>query len=245
MTELESAVHYTTTMSSGKHWSLRLRRGLSLQLTDMLGGANVAMVLYNANNLLERYNAPDTLKCQHTFHLTQGHCLYSDMGHVMASLTRDTAKGHETICGNSSSESVAEQYGSRSYQQDRNEWRQNGTDAFLVELSKYGLNRADLPANVNWFNRCSIGEEGAISLANDHVEAGRTVQLRIDMDCLVLLHTCPHPMSGRGTYPEMQVEISLSDAAPMKDDDECLNSCDENRRGFENNRIYHLGSVQA
>ncbi|MFK7853583.1 MAG: urea amidolyase associated protein UAAP1 [Granulosicoccus sp.] len=245
MTELESAVHYTTTIGSGKHWSLRLRRGLSLQLTDLLGGANVAMVLYNTNNLLERYNAPDTLKCQHTFHLTQGHCLYSDMGHVMASVTKDTANGHETICGNSTSEIVAEQYGSRSYQQDRNDWRQNGTDAFLVELSKYGLNRADLPANVNWFNRCRIEEEGSISLANTHVEAGRTVQLRIDMDCLVLLHTCPHPLSSSGAYPEMRVEISLSDAAPMKDDDECLNSCDENRRGFENNRIYHLGSVQA
>jgi uncharacterized protein len=28
-------------------------------------------------NLLERYNAPETLKRQHTFKLTAGHCLYS------------------------------------------------------------------------------------------------------------------------------------------------------------------------
>ncbi len=51
-----------------------------MRLVDINGGANVGMLLYNPYNLLERYNAPDTLKCQHTFKLTRGHCLYSDMG---------------------------------------------------------------------------------------------------------------------------------------------------------------------
>ena len=30
------------------------------------------MLLYNPQDKLERYNAPDTLKCQHSFKLTQG-----------------------------------------------------------------------------------------------------------------------------------------------------------------------------
>lgn len=240
---------YNTSLSSGKHWSLRLRRGLSLQLNDKLGNANVAMVFYNPHNLLERYNAPDTLKCQHTFHLTQGHCLYSDMGRIMASITLDTCGGHESMCGNSNRESVAHQFGQRSYQKNRNDWYQNGHDAFLVELSKYGLARSDLPSNINWFNRCSIRESGDILLENTDPDSasvhgsdtGRTVHLRIEMDCLVLLHTCPHPMLRGNTYPQMQVDIGLSNAAAMQNDDQCLNHCDENRRGFENNRLYHLG----
>ena len=243
MSDVHKNSHYTTLMSSGKHWSLRLRRGLSLQLTDELGGANVAMVLYNAHNLLERYNAPDTLKCQHTFHLTQGHCLYSDMGRIMASITTDTASGHESICGNSTQAGVTERFGARSYQRDRNDWQQNGQDAFLVELSKYGLDRADLPANLNWFNQCVIGGDGSIALAKPQVSGARTVHLRIEMDCLMLLHTCPHPMLETDSYPAMQVTVALADAAGMREDDECLNSCDENRRGFENNRIYHLGAT--
>lgn len=233
--------HYSTVMDSGKHWSIRLRKGLSLTLTDLDGGANVGMVLYNSDNLLERYNAPDTLKCQHTFHLTQGHCLHSDMGHVLASVLRDSGEGHETICGNSSKAGVEQQFGGRSYQQDRNRWRQNGQDAFLVELTKYGLGRADLPANINWFNRCSISDTGELGLSGDSSDAGSSVTLRMDMDCLVIMHTCPHPLAAGTEYPEYSVSVSIADALPVTMDDPCINSCDENRRGFANNRLYHLG----
>lgn len=236
-----NSAHYTTQLPAGKHVSFRLRKGLAMDLTDELGGANVGMVLYNAENLLERYNAPDTLKCQHTFHLTHGHCLYSDMGRVLASITHDTFGAHESICGNSHASLVAEQFGPRNYQNDRNDWHQNGNDAFVVELVKYGLDQADLPSNINWFNRCDISEDGSIKLNESHSSKGTKITLRIEMDCLVLLHTCPHPMSQAGTYPDTRVSLSLSDAPPVTEDDLCLNSCDENRRGFENNKLYHLG----
>lgn len=234
-------MQYSTTLNTGKHWSLRIRRGMALQLTDETGGANVGMVLYNAENLLERYNAPDTLKCQHTFHLTAGHCLYSDMGHVLASIVESTADGHETVCGNSTHDSVSRRFGQRNYQIDRNAWHQNGNDAFLVELAKYGLNRRDLPANINWFSRCDIGAGGELSLTDPASSAGSRVTLRMEMDCLVLLHTCPHPMSRLTQYPAGTVGIKLFTAPAMQADDQCLNHCDENRRGFANNRLYHLG----
>ena len=233
--------HYTTNLAAGKHISMRLRRGLALTLTDNNGGANAAMLLFNAENLLERYNTPDTLKSQHTFHLTAGHCLYSDMGRVLASIIEDSFGGHESICGNSHAQLVHEHFGPRSYQNDRNDWHQNGHDAFLVELGKYGLGRADIPSNINWFNRCAIAEDGSIKLDESQSSLGSAVTLRIEMDCLLLLHTCPHPLYQHSEYPQGTIELAISDADRMSDNDICLNSCDENRRGFENNRIYHLG----
>lgn len=241
MTSTTGKTHYKTVLAGGKHWSFRLRKGLTLTLEDLGENANVAMLLYNAENLLERYNAPDTLKCQHTFHLTQGHCLYSDMGHVLAAIISDSAGGHETICGNSNATQVADAFGNRDYQNHRNQWYQNGHDAFLVELAKYGLTRRDMPANINWFNKCDIQSDGAIALATPASEPGRAVTLRIEMDCIVMLHTCPHPLAAKGVYPQSAVALTLADAAPMAADDPCLNSCDENRRGYENNRLYHLG----
>lgn len=92
---------YSTVLAPGAHWSLVVRRGIQMTLTDLEGGANVGMLLYNPTLLSEKYNAPDTLKCQHTFKLTRGHCLYSDMGRVFASITADTFGWHDTICGNS------------------------------------------------------------------------------------------------------------------------------------------------
>ena len=76
----DNAVLYQDRIPGGAHWSLLMRQGTSLRLIDEEGGANVGMLFYNPLEKLERYNAPDTLKCQHTFKLTRGPCLYSEMG---------------------------------------------------------------------------------------------------------------------------------------------------------------------
>ena len=61
------------TVPGGCHWSGIVRRGTTLRLTDMNGRANAAMLFYNQEEKLERYNMADTLKSQHTFYLTEGH----------------------------------------------------------------------------------------------------------------------------------------------------------------------------
>ena len=53
-------------LPGGCHWSGILRRGNALRLTDLTGRANVSALFYNAEEKLERYNMPDTLKAQHT-----------------------------------------------------------------------------------------------------------------------------------------------------------------------------------
>ncbi|HBO37625.1 MAG TPA: urea carboxylase [Pasteurellaceae bacterium] len=234
--------HYSTTIAPASHWSLRVRRGSYLRLTDLQGGANVGMLFYNPENLLERYNAPDTLKCQHTFKLSKGNCLFSDMGRIFASIIQDDCGWHDTVCGNIYKEQVASRWGARNYQQDRNKWYQNGHDAFLVELIKYGLNIKDMVANVNWFSCVKADSNGHLSLIPAHSTAGDQVTLRFEMDTLVLLHTCPHPLNHANPYPAKPVKVELGIAEPMTDDDYCLNFCDENRRGFSNNFLYYLGS---
>ncbi|MDO6461843.1 urea carboxylase-associated family protein [Granulosicoccaceae sp. 1_MG-2023] len=233
---------YTTTVAPGAHWSLRLRRGTLMQLTDISGGANCGMIFYNPENLLERYNAPDTLKCQHTFKLTRGNCLYSDMGRIFASIVQDDSGWHESICGNSRADLVAERWGKRHYQSDRNQWHQNGHDAFLVEMAKYGLGPADMPSNINFFSKVTSDDAGRISLVKGHSKPGDSVTLRFEMDTLVMLHTCPHPLDLSASYPAQPVRIDLGIAAPVSDDDYCLNFRPENRRGFENNALYYLGA---
>lgn len=233
--------HYTTTLAPGGHWSLRLRRGTLMTLTDIAGGANVGMLFYNPDNLLERYNAPDTLKCQHTFKLSRGHCLYSDMGRIFASIVEDSLGWHETVCGNSHGAQVAERWGARDYQKDRNAWHQNGHDAFLVELAKYGLGRADLAANLNLFSKVTADADGNLQLIEEHSQPGGRIGLRFEMDTLVLLHSCPHPLNRNAEYPATPVSISLAEAAAVTDEDYCRNFRPENRRGFANNALYHLG----
>lgn len=242
-----SKLFYTTTLPGNGHWSLELRRGSLMKITDIEGGANVGMLFYNPRNLLERYNAPDTLKCQHTFKLQRGNCLYSDMGRIFASIVEDhSANGegnwHDTVCGNSNGEIIEKKWGKRDYQTHRNQWLQNGYDAFLVELSKYGLGHADMASNINWFSKVVADDHGNIKLDTKNQSPDNSLTLRFEMDTLVIMHACPHPLNTSERYPFTSVKIELGEADPVTDDDYCRNFREENQRGFQNNALYYLSS---
>lgn len=234
-------VLYEDQLAGGCHWSLLMRRGTTLRIADVEGGANVGMLFYNPANLLERYNAPDTLKCQHTFKLTKGNCLYSDMGRIFCSIVEDSLGWHETVCGNSTRRIVAEKWGETSFQEHRNEWQRNGHDSFLVELAKYGLGKQDLAANVNFFSKVVVDSEGVLRYAPTHSRPGDSIKLRFEMDTLVLFHTCPHPLNPAAEYPRRPILFQVRRAPVVASDDFCMNFRPENRRGFRNNAIYHMG----
>ena len=231
---------YTTDIPGGSHWSFVARRGTQLNIKDISGGANVGMLFYNPNLLSEKYNAPDTLKCQHTFKLTKGHCLYSDMGRIFCSIIEDDFGWHESMCGNSHAQHINERWGERDYQQDSNQWRQNGYDAFLTELAKYDLKRSAMASNVNWFSEVSSNEHGELTLSRQS-QADDSVVLRFEMDTLVILHTCPHPLNNEKNYPHKGVSLTLSLADALQENDFCMNFREENKRGFQNNALYHFG----
>jgi urea carboxylase-associated protein 2 len=233
-------VLYTDIIAPSAHWSLLVRRGVTLRLTDLEGGANVGMLMYNPQEKLERYNAPDTLKCQHTFKLTQGHCLYSDMGRIFCSIVHDTVGWHDTIGGYLSDQALAEKYTLRSYQEGRNDWTLSGEHSFLVELAKYELGVRDISANLNIFSKVVADEQGQLKYQNGNSQAGDSVALRFEMDTLVILHTCPHPMNPQSDYPRKAIQYELCKSPAIQDDDECMNACDQNQRGFKNTALYHL-----
>src|SRR6201986_1991584 len=138
------AVLWRDTIAPGASWSLILRRGKTLHIEDIEGGSNVAALFYNFDCLAERYNMPDTLQAQHTAHLTEGFVLYTDMGRVICSNTKDTCGWHDPLGGYNDAVSVARKYGVASYQDCRNDWHRNTRDNLLQELMKYGLDIRDL-----------------------------------------------------------------------------------------------------
>ena len=235
------SVIYEATLAPACHWSLRMRKGTSLKLIDDEGGANVGMLFYNPENMLERYNAPDTLKCQNTFKLTKGNCLYSDMGRIFCSIIEDSVGWHETVCGNTTKDIVKQKWGEKTYQEFNNEWNQNGFNSFLVELAKYGLGKKDMAANLNLFSAVGVDDEGNLNYLENNSKAGDSVELRFEMDTLVLMHSCPHPLNTAIEYPRKPVSYQIIQSADVAEDDYCKNFRDENGRGFENNEIYHIG----
>jgi urea carboxylase-associated protein 2 len=210
----------------GASWSQVCRRGTALTLVDVDGGANVSALIYRADDPLERYCMPDTLKAQHVSRLTAGVALHSDMGRVLASIVEDSCGWHDTITGHALAAHVSA-WGEASYQEHRNDWRRSARDAFLVELAKHGLGRRDLVANINFFSRVAIGNDGELAFVPDHSAAGSRVGVRFELDCLVVLCNVPHPLSER--WSAHPVELLLGAA---EDDAAARLARPENERGF-------------
>lgn len=231
---------YDDLIPGGSHWSFIMRRGHVLRLIDETGGANVGMLMYNPENPLERYNMPDTLKNQHTFLLTQGHVLLSDMGRVFASIVRDDLGWHDTVSGTCNADLVEQRWGKKTYQQAHNHYHRNGFSSFLNELAKYGLGKKDLTANLNWFSKVKTDDAGNMAYVSDHSHAGAVVDLRFEMDTIVVLHTCPHPLNPAPDYPSHPLRYQLFKATPVTDADACKISSPEATRAFANTALYHL-----
>jgi uncharacterized protein len=229
------------TLRPGQAWSRRLARGQILRMTDVTGRASVSALFYNARDPVERYNMADTLKAQYTAFLTAGRVLYSDMGRVLVSIIADTCGWHDTIsgCGNAATSDA--RYAAGSYQQLRNDFYRNARDNFVVELSKRGLGKRDIVANVNFFVRISADETGRIAWAPGNSHAGAYLDLRAEMDTLVILSNTPHPLNPDPRYDPPPVTLSVREARASERPgprDRCRLSRPENGRGFALTEAY-------
>jgi uncharacterized protein len=234
-------------LPGGNHWSGVLRRGTTLRLTDVEGRANVSALLFNQQEKTERYNMPDTLKAQHTAHLTRGHALYSDMGRVLCSIADDTCGWHDTVCGVTDAASTRQRYGQSTYQADRNAMQRNGRDGLLVELGKWGLDKRDLVANLNFFSKAVVTDagdtadaRGQLAFDTAHRAPGQYVDLRCEMHVLVVLSAAPHPLDPATTYAPTAVQLTAWQSGTAGADDVCRMSCAENGRGFINTERWFL-----
>ncbi len=226
----------------GNHWSGIVRRGTQLRFSDLQGGANVSLSLYNREEKLERLNIPDTLKGQHTAFLTTGHILYSDMGRVLCSFIEDSVGWHDALCGPGDAHDIAARYGRRTYAQARNEMFRSARDGLLIELGKWGLGQRDLGMTVNLFSKVSVEENGSLSFHPGNSRAGNFVVLRFEMDCLLVLSSAPHRLDPKTDYAPSGVELGLERAEPVAFDDACRMSCPQNERAFENTERYYAGA---
>jgi uncharacterized protein len=233
-------VLWEDTLPGGASWSGLLRRGNTLRLSDVQGRANVSALFFNHEDRNERYNMPDTLKAQHTAFLTRGHALYSDMGRVLCSIPEDSCGRHDTVCGVLDAERMSAKYGEARYQQARNAMHRNGRDSLLVELGKWGLGKRDLVANLNFFSKVAADADGALHFDSAHRQPGQYLDLRFEMNVLVVLSAAPHHFDPSPTYDPTPVQMTAWRSGTAGADDVCRHSCPENDRGFINTERWFL-----
>jgi uncharacterized protein len=231
-------IRFREELPGGATWSHVLERHTRLRIVDLRGGANVSALLYNLQVPAERYNMPDTLKAQYTAYLTKGRVLLSDMGRVLCSIVEDTCGWHDTLCGLSNGAIVSSRYGHRPYGRARNDFHRNAHDNLVVELGKWGLGKQDLVPNVNFFSKVVAADDGRLSFVADHSPAGALVELRAEMNVLVVLTAVAHPLDPSPVYAPRPVDLVVSEGAPPAADDPCRRSRPEAARAFDNTERY-------
>ena len=219
-------------------WSAVLRRGAALEIEDLEGGANAALLLVNPHEPSERLCVPDTLKAQHVARVTSGVALYSDMGRVMASVIGDTCGWHDPLAGHVSGAELEARHGESRFSRERNAVRRGAREELILELAKHGLGPRDLMATVNLFAKVTVDAGGRLEFHPGASAAGSRVVLRADMDVLVLLNTAPHPLD-RGPWDPQPLALNVSEVGAAGPEDPVRLACPENERGFAaTDRLY-------
>jgi hypothetical protein len=208
----------------GGYASRRLPRGAVLRLTDLEGGACVALVVHRADHPVERLNVADTVKVQWQAYLGPGALLLSDMGRSLMTVVEDTSGRHDALCGctNAATSGGA--------------WTgvPNGRDLLCLGLAKHGLSRRDLPPNVNLFAAVRVGDDGSLHLDPDGA-AGVHVDLRADLDVLVTVADVAHPLDTRPDHVPTPTRLTAWRAEPPDGDDPFRRATPERERAFLNN----------
>lgn len=233
-------IRFEELLPGGWNFSHILKRGTALRLTDLEGGANVSALLYNAHNTHERYNMSDTLKAQFISRIGLGNACHSDMGRVLVSVIGDSCGWHDTISGVSNAATNLRNYGERNYQEARNGFYRNGYDSLLVELAKYGMGKRDMTATVNFFTKVAADDAGNLSYVCGNSPAGSYVDLQAEMDTLVVLCSCPHPLDPKAEYAPGPVKLTVWDSGVTPEENPCRSFCPQNERSFINTGRYHL-----
>jgi len=222
----------------GSHWSGLMRRGTTLRLTDVAGGANASVLLYNYEDRTERYNMPDTLKAQHTAFLSRDCVCYSDMGRILCSITDDTCGWHDALSGLAGPRETAAKLGVATFAERRNGYIRNAYESVLNELGKHDLGKRDLSSSINFFSKVTVEDDGAMIFHRGHSMPGAYVDLRFEMNVLVVLAASQHPLDPSTQYLPRDIRLTAWHSRPAPRNDSCRTRCPENERGFRNTEVW-------
>jgi uncharacterized protein len=189
-------------------YSAVLKAGQIIRIVDLESQQAVDALFYNASDTTERYSAQDTLAAQaasgRPFYLETGSVLLSNEGRQMLTVIVDTCGFHDTCAGACSCESNTVRFGHET------RFMHSCRENFITELAKYGMSKSDLVSNVNFFMNVPIRPNGELTVDDGVSEPGGYVELRAEMDVLVLISNCPQVNNPCNGFTPTPVQIIIS-----------------------------------
>jgi uncharacterized protein len=155
------------------------------------------------------------------------------MGRVLASITADSHGLHDCIAGGSTPESNARKYGETTL-------HRNTRDNFLLAAAKHGLGPRDVGPCITVFAGVATDDTGQLVWKSGPASAPY-VDLRAEMNLLVALSNCPHPIAPTRRFEAPPVRAVIWRSPPPAPTDLSRTASEEAVRAFENTDASFVG----
>lgn len=179
-------------------WLHHVLAGQTLRIVDLEGNQAVDFLLYAAEDDAERYSAQDTVAAQGNLFLREGTVLRSNEGRPMMTIAATSVDYHDTIGGACSCESNTLRYGHHTKAEHA------CVENFLEANLREGRGKRDIVSNINFFMNVPVEADGALGIVDGISAPGLTVDLRAEMDVIVVVSNCPqinNPCNGFNPTP--------------------------------------------
>ena len=192
---------------AGEPFMKVVNKGQVVRILDLKGNQAVDTLFYSATDSEERHDANNTIREQGNIYLTTGTVLLSNEGNPMLTIVADTCGRHDTLGGACSAESNTVRYALEKHHMH------SCRDSFLMALAKWdnGLDKRDLSSNINFFMNVPVTPDGGLTFEDGISEAGRYVEMRAEMDVIILISNCPQLNNPCNAYNPTPVEVLVWD----------------------------------
>jgi urea carboxylase-associated protein 1 len=198
MTEMLQATVLDTVVQPGDGALVEVPAGGRLRIVDLHGNQAVDTLLYDADDIDNRYSAFDTVREQGAVFLTTGSRLLSTRLDELAVISDDTCGRHDTIGGACAQESNVIRYGEHTRHQHA------CRETFLRYGAPAGIGQRQLGHNINFFMNVPVTPDGGLMFDDGLSAPGKHVELTASRDILVLISNCPqlnNPCNGWNPTP--------------------------------------------
>jgi len=195
---LTGEIIYDETVPARHFWVHEVKQGETLRIVDLRGNQAVDLLIYSAADDTERYSAQDTVAAQGNLFLKKGSVLRSNEGRAMMTITGTSVAYHDTIGGACSVESNSLRYGHFTKSQHA------CVENYLKASLPNGRTKRDIVSNINFFMNVPVMEDGSLGIVDGISAAGLTVDVRAQMDVVVMVSNCPqinNPCNGFNPTP--------------------------------------------
>jgi len=194
-------------VEAGDPFVFKIMKDQVVRIIDLEGNQAVDTIFYNAHDYSDRYSAQDTIRGQANIYLTTGTQLISTNGKTLLTIVADTCGRHDTLGGACATESNQVRYDlSKSHMHAcRNSFLKG------LQLWNHGMEKRDVTSNINFFMNVPVTPEGRLTFEDGVSDAGKYVELRADMDVLMVISNCPQLNNPCNGYNPTPIQILIWD----------------------------------